>query len=209
MPKHTLTAVKSFSNANARESTAIHYPLSGYNASYEEHSKINPLNFKKQLDIFIDISYILSMRSLTLLILLSLPLLADVKEINFDTVIEINKDLNKTMSTRKRGTLSENNIIDARHSLLCLHNNYDAIKVSIVDLIIMNEINQNDLELIWWRSNNPTVRTLALLVYYKKYGNKITCTRPNFVVYTSVFATDISYQRLKEIHEVYRFLYKM
>ncbi len=149
------------------------------------------------------------MRSLTLLILLSLPLLADVKEINFDTVIEINEDLNKTTSMRKGGIFSENNIINARHSLLCLHNNYDAIKVSIVDLIIMNEINQNDLELIWWRSNNPTVRTLALLVYYKKYGSKRTCTRPDFVEYTSVFATDISYQRLKEIHEVYRFLYKM
>ena len=164
---------------------------------------------KIQFDIFIGISYILSMRPLALLILLSFSLFGDIKEINFDTVIEINKDLNKTTSTRKSGTFNENNIIDARHSLLCLHNNYDAIKISIVDLIIMNEINQNDLELIWWRSGNPAVRTLALLVYYKKYGNKRTCTRPDFAEYTSVFSPDISYQRLKEIHEVYRFLYKM
>jgi len=129
--------------------------------------------------------------------LLNFPLTAGVKDIN--------NEFNQELELRKNKELTENDIIGALHGV-ALRNSYDVIMPSIAVLTLANKINAHRLELIWWRSNNPRVRTLVLLVYYKKYGNKGVSHLPDFKGSLSEFSDDIRRIRSKEIEDVLKFL---
>lgn len=129
--------------------------------------------------------------------LLNVPLMACVERVYDDYI--------KIIEERRLRNKTESDIIEAKRSLY-LRNNYDAIIISIADLILMERINASDLELIWWRAKDSRIRIFVLITYLKKYGNKRVSQHADFESYTLEFSDENKHARLKEIESVYQLL---
>lgn len=130
--------------------------------------------------------------------IINVPLMASAERVYDDYI--------KVVEKRRYKDKTESDIIEAKRSLH-LRNNYDAIIISIADMILAKKINATDLELIWWRAKDSRIRMFVLIAYYKKYGNKKVDQITDFENLTSEFSTENKRARLKEIEEVYRLLY--
>lgn len=129
--------------------------------------------------------------------LFNVPLLAGVERV-YDDYMQM-------VERRRHKDITESDIVEAKRSLY-MRNNYDAIIISIADLILAEKINARDLELVWWRAKDSGIRMFVLIAFYKKYGNKKVSQKPDFESLTSDFSDENRRARLKEISDVYQLL---